>query len=113
MFTTDIVQTDFSALSTLFAPRFCPTNVEAALLRPHAGNNEKITILMATVYPATTLSPNSVIIRYNPTQLVVEIKFWLIPPKDNFRSLLIIFKSISMVCLLMPIFLFFLKNTLV
>ena len=39
--------TDSSARSSCLAPRFCPTNVAAALLRPHAGKIKNIISLMA------------------------------------------------------------------
>ena len=49
MFTQPVTQTAFSALSGFFAPRFCPTRVEAALLIPHDGRIVNPIILIAIV----------------------------------------------------------------
>ena len=44
-----VFHTDCSARSGCLAPRFCPTNVAAALLSPHAGIIKKISKRMAMV----------------------------------------------------------------
>src|ERR1051326_8655366 len=49
--------TDCSARSGCFAPRFCPTSIAAADPSPHEGRVEKITMRMATVYPAVAWLP--------------------------------------------------------
>ena len=43
-----VMYTDCSALSGFLAPRFCPTNVAAALLNPHTGNRKKIKFRIAS-----------------------------------------------------------------
>ena len=55
-----VFKTDSEARCGWPAPRFCPTNVAAALLNPHAGSKKNMRILMAIIYPAeATLPPVS------------------------------------------------------
>ena len=49
MFIHPVTHTALSALSGFFAPRFCPTSVEAALLIPHDGKIVNPIILIAIV----------------------------------------------------------------
>ena len=44
-----VFKTDSDALCGWLAPRFCPTNVAAALLNPHAGSKKNISILIAMI----------------------------------------------------------------
>ena len=60
-------QTDFSALSGCFAPRFWPTRVAAAFAIPHAGNMVKINTRIPIVYPASASLPNCAMIRIRKT----------------------------------------------
>src|SRR5215813_2255086 len=63
-----------SARSGRFAPRFCPTSVAAADPSPQEGRVEKITIRIATVYPAVAWLPKDWTIRTITSQLAVAIR---------------------------------------
>ena len=69
-----VFETDCSARNGCLAPRFCPTKVAAALLKPNAGKIKKTIHLIAIVYPATASLPKPVIILAMAIQLAEPIK---------------------------------------
>ncbi len=84
-----VFQTDFSARSGWPAPRFWPTNVAAALLKPKAGKIKNTIHLIAMVYPATASLPKSVIMRAIAIQLAEPIKNCKVAVDATFRRFFI------------------------
>ena len=68
--TLRVDNTEVSARAGCLAPRFCPTSVAAALLRPHDGRMTKMMIRIAIVYPARAAEPKVLTMRTSPIQLV-------------------------------------------
>src|SRR5437867_1887812 len=64
-----VFHTDSSARSGCLAPRFWPTSVAAALLKPKAGKIKNTIQRIATVYPATAVLPKPVMILVIAIQL--------------------------------------------
>ncbi len=87
MFTKPVLQTAFSALSGLPAPRFWPTSVAAALAIPHAGRIVKMIMRMAIVYPARATLPKCDIMRIRKIQLEDAMINCPVPPAETLIKL--------------------------